>query len=680
MKKKLVDTIFVAILIIGNLLIIYPLFLGEFTSHVSSIESQYFSHIKFIVENFPNITWQPFWYTGFPFYLFYQPVLPFSLSLFKAVTGIPTSVVYRYSIAFFYILGGVSIYFLLRDWTKKAVPSFLGALIYSLGPSLTVLIPTISSQVTSKGLLPWRLIVLTIYGEGAHIWGLAFIPLGLIFFRRLLKKQSLENWLFSIFFSVLILLTSITAFMPFLIFVSIIWISEILQKKSKGKTTTLFIFLAFTVGISFFWYNPSFIKALLGFAESGAGGIFNGLYANPIVFLIFSVPLFAICYFIFTSILRKRPRLTTLFIGCVSFILIFATVYLRYCCRLALLPFPLDYIPRFGPEVELTFSIFLAVALSYLLDRLKARPKIFHFAMNTLLVMFAASILFFLWSKRNYAYGLTAPNNDITSTSEYVLANWLKNNTNGERVYATGTNAQWLDLWSEVPQIRGAADQAVINPLLPHIIYQVYWGEEGQLAVDWLSALGVKYIVVNTQSSTVNYKDYRFPSKFEDLAGPVFEYKGDIIYRLPTVKTGLVYLIDGNKVQSMDEIESVLDEESLDRYLLLTERDPNAVAIAFRYDKPWSDLYINGNGINRGDGLLIRISYHPGWQAIQNGKELQIRRDPIGYMILQSDESNKDIKLHFSPTWDVRIAYLISILALVFFILFVFNVYRGKED
>src|SRR3989442_1632758 len=56
--------------------LIAPLFSGEFTRYRGSIEAAYITDARFIVDHFPDLTWNPFWYLGFPFEWFYTPLLP----------------------------------------------------------------------------------------------------------------------------------------------------------------------------------------------------------------------------------------------------------------------------------------------------------------------------------------------------------------------------------------------------------------------------------------------------------------------------------------------------------------------------------------------------------------------------------------------------------------------------
>ncbi|HEV8470399.1 MAG TPA: hypothetical protein VGR46_12400, partial [Candidatus Limnocylindria bacterium] len=62
----------VAVALFGfQALLIAPLFGGEFTRYRGSIEAAYITDARFIVDHFPDLSWNPFWYLGFPFEWFY---------------------------------------------------------------------------------------------------------------------------------------------------------------------------------------------------------------------------------------------------------------------------------------------------------------------------------------------------------------------------------------------------------------------------------------------------------------------------------------------------------------------------------------------------------------------------------------------------------------------------------
>ena len=83
MSKKILDRfvdlviLFVLVVALGilNYSIIKYFFQGEFSQNIASIEISYVQMAKFWAEG--GGMWQPLWYLGYPWHVFYTPILPF---------------------------------------------------------------------------------------------------------------------------------------------------------------------------------------------------------------------------------------------------------------------------------------------------------------------------------------------------------------------------------------------------------------------------------------------------------------------------------------------------------------------------------------------------------------------------------------------------------------------------
>jgi hypothetical protein len=670
------------ILLALNIWLIFPLFQGGYTQYMGSIECQFLTQAKFITDNFPHLSWVPFWYNGFPYHNIYLPIIGFTLALIKSITQLSLSDIYRISTAILYALSPVTLFFLINYLTKRKLIAFVSALIYSFVPSAVYLIEGIRNIGLEYNFIPWRLAVLTLYGEGSHIWGLAIFPLALLYFIRLLREPSKLNWILAVVFNLIVLLTSLTAFLPLMVLSFIFLVAELSKGEAKRKFYNFLGFLILTFGLSAFWFNLSFSKAIFGFTGSLAGSLFTGIYGNPSLIIFLFIILISIFIIFIIPLFKKFKYFYLWFVGLGSFILFFATLHLRYNYEFALIPLPFNYLSRVGPEVELTFALFMAIFLLVLSQYLS---RIWKYL--SLIFVPGLIILLLIWLpfKTEGFREVTKPNSDITATTEYQITDWLSSNANGKRVYLTGTHTFWLNVWSDVFQLRGAGDHAT-QPLWPHLWYQIYWGDDGKLAIKWLQALGIKYIVVNFPESKVTFHDYRYPYKFDGLAEKVFEYQGDVIYALPVQHTGLVAAVDKQKLDKVGifwdikEGKEILNEEKLNQYLDATENSPEFFDLNYSYQSPWKEMEIKAPKIKEGQGVLVRMSYHPGWQAYQNNQKIKIKKDPLGFMLLEANQGeNQNIILKFKPTFDVYLGYIITFLTLFIFIIFLKN-FRGKQS
>src|SRR4030042_1027062 len=255
MKGKLCLIIFSILIFAINIWLVWPLFQGGYTQYMGSIECQLLAQTKFISENFGSFSWYPFWYFGFPVYFIYLPVVSFTLALIHNLSNIPIPDLYRFISGIFYALGGISIFLLVRALTKKNIVGLISGLVYSFFPSVCYLIGGIREVGQEVNWAPWRMVVFSLFGEGGHIWALAFTPLALLFIYLIYKKPNILNWILGVGFTVIVFLTSITAFMPLFILIFILAISQICQKDiCKKEIKFIFFFFFFFFLFSFFYF------------------------------------------------------------------------------------------------------------------------------------------------------------------------------------------------------------------------------------------------------------------------------------------------------------------------------------------------------------------------------------------------------------------------------------------
>ncbi len=120
--------------LVGSLLIgflswqvIVGWFGGTGPANLGSIEVSYVSMGRFLVD-FGWKSWAPFWYLGFPFHLFYTPLLPVLEAMLNQRFGMHLWEAYRFITGWAYILAPVSVFFfgwvLTRRWVGGLISGF----------------------------------------------------------------------------------------------------------------------------------------------------------------------------------------------------------------------------------------------------------------------------------------------------------------------------------------------------------------------------------------------------------------------------------------------------------------------------------------------------------------------------------------------------------------------------
>jgi len=167
-----VDLLVAVALFALQAILIAPLFTGEFTLYRGSIEAAYISDARFIVDHFPDLSWNPFWYLGFPFEWFYTPLLPGLVALVgKLIGDVPSA--YRLVAATGYALGPLALYVATREIARSRAAAWFAALAFVFLPSISYLLPGLQADASafSGAALPppWRLVALVEYGDPAAL-------------------------------------------------------------------------------------------------------------------------------------------------------------------------------------------------------------------------------------------------------------------------------------------------------------------------------------------------------------------------------------------------------------------------------------------------------------------------------------------------------------------------------
>ena len=641
-----------------NAVVVLPLFAGEYTQYMGSIEASYRSYARFIDENWPYVGWNSLGYLGFPFHLFETPLLPYLAAVIhKLPLALSTAAGYRLVTAFAYVLGPVTLYLFVRYLTKRELTAVLAALAYSLMPSFVYVISGVRADtpVGVFGHAPWRLIVMTWYGEGPHIAALTLTPLAALLFLRALKKPSFASYVIAALLITGVGLTNWIALFAVVLMLVVVLFSEMLLGEPGRKLISAFTVAAIAYGLSAFWFNLSFVKASLAFGNPAT----SPLDYNPVLLLIVGMPVAGICYLMFSG----KPQRQKIFIPAAWFAIFAVIVFGQYQFDVKLAPQP----NRYAPELNMAAVILGAMLFTAVYDRFRSSAgDLRKTAAQGLVAAVVVAIVIIPLPFLRAAWDATEANADISQTSEYQVARWLAANAEGERVYATGTHAFWLNAFVSVPQVRGGHDAGAVNPWWDHVVYQINNGADGELAVLWAKALNVRHIVVNFPDSKVHYKDFTHPDKFDGLLPARFSYRGDTVFEVPTHSPEPVQLVNLSRFQALPTIENVLDRDSLEAYVQAVEASQGLDSGAVQMDGP-GRMTITAD-LAPGQGLLVRTTYHRGWTARADNTDIDLSADPVGFMLLQPEApGHHRIVLQYHDPWEVRFGYLItavSVLAL----------------
>jgi len=652
MRSKIVSLFsFIAIFLL-NLALVFRLFTGEYTAYIGSIESAFISDARFIVENYPNLTWNPLWYAGFPFHLFYMPLVPYLVALAHwTYPSISISQAYRIITGLSYCLGPSALYVFVKYLTKRDAAAWIAAITYSITPStMYFVILGVGNFANSFSNAPWSLVVLTVFGEGPHIAALTVCPIAALAFLHALRNPRPRNYVFAALATGCVALINLLGFFSLFIILLILFYSELILGNARNKLKTALLCAVIAYGLVAFHYDVSFIAMLATKAIGPAEMRFNPT-------TIFIVVLIATPFiWIFSGYAGKRRNLQPILISSLWFAVFAIITCLWYFYLIPLAPQGNRYIP----ETDMGFAMLLGIALSSVLAvrrqnirlPVPAREVSFRLAaVSIILVLLVFSSMPFLQS----SWTLTKPAVDITKTPEYVISEWLSEHVHDERVYATGTVAFWLNVFSDVPQLRGGHDGAAINPWWSHVTYQINTGSNGSLAALWCKALNIRYVVVNYPNASTPYPDYSFPQKFEGILPLRFFYKGFGIFEVPLARPELVQAVRWNDFRRLPQISSVLDYDNLKAYVDLVEGPNEGAECKYKILRA-NEITIEVSNSTKDTALLVKMTYDDLWKAFVNNNEISITAVGPHFILLHPD---------LSGSYQIRLSYVRSVYELM---------------
>ncbi|MBI4100793.1 hypothetical protein HY439_03590 [Candidatus Microgenomates bacterium] len=549
----------------------------------------------------------PYWYLGVPFRYLGGPVVSFLLAAIHLILPqFSLFEIYFFLIVVFLIFGGVNLYFLVKTLGQKGFAVILAASIFLIGPFLPLFFS---------------------FNDGLSLIALSFAPL--IF---LLYFQILKNWsgkkalLISILIAFVLLINNLILPSLLIGLLSILLaIGDWKDLEEKIKKTILIVILGWA--LSTLWYTPSYWLHLLS-APSFAG---KGL--GSVIILLIRLLSVVIPVFLATLSIKKfhaKENILKAFTLFWLFIFGFLTT-MRF---LSDPDFWQDWI-SYSLELQMGGSILLAMAIDRLLQ-----PSKLSLVVRSLFLGGIVLILILPW--------LLAPQKflgvrkDITGSVEYKAGRWLSENVKpNERVYLSGTTAFWLNSLFDLPQVRGGADQAATHPFWAKASYEIREGENGQLAVNWLKALGVSYLAVHPLTSSEYYHDFKYPEKFEELSNKtegsqslkkVFSDMDTIIYMIEGVSLARII-----NIQNFNKLMPPKDGANSSGVSAYVSQLGSSV------DLEWvspNDIRINGE-ITGGEGISVAVTWDPQWKCEVGRGKCQVKKDVLGNILVEPGITGK---------------------------------------
>ncbi len=645
-----------------NVYVAWPLFVTEYVPHMFSIEAAYIALTRYAMENWGALTWFPLWNAGMPYQNAYQPGLPIVSAALGKLLAMSPALAYHFTIGLFYCAGPVGIFFLVSRMTGRRDAGVLAALFYSLLSPSAFLSSTVRGDLGSL----WyarRYQALIFYGEGPNVSGLNLVPFGLWGVHAVYSRVTALRFTLA----ALALGSVILVSWPSGVAMSLGVLAYLLSRDwaEAGKRIWILAVLALTAyALVAPWDPPSTIRD----NQRNSQLIGGPYHYHAKHFLYFG--LLALATVGIRLVLRRAgasPFLQfsafwTLFMGAVALSALW--------WKIALLPQP----ERFHLAMEIGACFLLACAF---LAIGQYRQRIYYAALIGLLC-----VSFFQVKRyRRFADKETRAF-DVTGTIEYQTSRWFAEHMPGQRIYAAGSTAFWMNVWSDTPQVTGCCLPGMPNPMSWTVGYIVPSGDgagghDAEIALLWMRAFGAQAVAVGGPGTRDSYRDWVRGNKFEGVLPKLRESGGDRIYGIPSRTTSLAHVVESAEVVSRAPLNGI-DVEPLRPFVRALEDPARPLA-----DWKWigrAEAKIAAQ-LQPQQSVSVQVTYSPGWHARAGGQDVPIARDALGLMTINPKCAGAcEISMWFDGGVEAKLLRVISLLTqagLAGWLLF--SVYRGSR-
>lgn len=627
-----------------NVYVCRELFRTEYLNQMGSIEPVFIALARYIRENGADLSWFPLWYGGIPYQNAYSCFLPLLTAAASKATGMTPALAYHATVAFLYSIGPVLLFLMCLQFSRSAGFSFAAGVLHSVTAPSVFLLPSIHREMGSL-MRPRLLQTLVVYGEGAHVAGLALLPLSLLLLDRAARRGK-PLWIVAA--AVSCAATVLTNFLAAaaLAMAVIAWLiacDEPRVRRTLGITAGV---AALAAAFAASWMPPSTISAVQ-YNSMTVGGDFRGYERALAVWGLAMAAALGALKWAMTRLKASQALqwgvYFTLLTGGIALVWEWAHVVVA--------PQP----HRYASEMELGVCVLLPFAAAPLFARLGRWPRV------ALAVVLALAAVPFAKEHRRFARYLIQP---VASegTVEWKTARWIGENLPGSRVLLPGSSSFWLNAFNDAPQLGGAFDQGMINRFARMSQYVIFSSDgagerDAEISLTWLNALGVDAIGVGGPKSAEFYKPFRNPGKFDGVLEELWRDGDDVIYAVPHARAALAHVMPRDAIPARAP-ENGIDLDPLKAYVAaLSDR---ALPVAKMTWKTRHSASIRAN-LSPKQVVSVQISAHPGWRATVNGRSVPVVADAIGQVVIEPGCSGEcSIEMDYDGGAEMRVARRIS--------------------
>jgi hypothetical protein len=639
-----------------NIYVCHEVFNTESTGHWNSMHGIWMALARLNGLHWFSSRWWPYWGGGVPLEYTYSPLVPFATAGLAQLFRCSIPLAFHALTGMVYCLGPSLLY--LAGWRLFQAPgySFIAALAYSLLSPTEWIVPDHGFQL-SQVLRARRMYLLFDWDDLPHMIALALVPpAALLLGRALQSRRSVYYASAGVLLACMMLANMFGVVLAALL---VFTVPFAIEQRFRPILLLRAVLLSAAVYLVICpWLPPSLLYTVRFIAVHGGASdtTLHAIIALAIVVL-------------FSSIAWRLASRADLEWG-LRWLLLFS-------CPIVLLPILAYYWgPHFLPqpgryklEMEVMLAWLCVFGLRPIVAQLSVRTR--TLLIVPLLALASRQIAF----DRQFGQAMTR-HVDVTQSLDYRLAKWVETNLPGQRVMMTGSMGQWLNAFTDMPQLSGQPYTTAPNWMQQIALHTIFSGQnagdrDAEYSILWLKAFGVQAVAIPGPQSPEPWKAVVHPRKFDGVLDALWRVDDTTIYRVPQASASLAHILRSSQLVHRQPIHG-LDVDELRQYVAALEAPSSAAAFQWRD----SNRAVIHAKLAPGEAVSAQINYHPGWHAWANGVRSGVRSDGIGLLAITPNCTGEcEITLEYDG--GLEAAACRTAAATVLFLLFAQVVLRG---
>jgi uncharacterized membrane protein YfhO len=138
--------------------------------------------------------------------------------------------------------------------------------------------------------------------------------------------------------------------------------------------------------------------------------------------------------------------------------------------------------------------------------------------------------------------------------------------------------------------------------------------------------------------------------------------KGNVLYRVPRRFAPRARVVETAKLNAAKPPRFNDDVAYLQAYVDVVEKGPEAPA---SFERRGTDAMVVRARVAPGQSVLVQESFDTPWRARSEGRDLPVRKDAMGFMIVDAPPGDREIELQFVTPLENHVGRVVTALTVL---------------